>query len=192
MTSLLSTTTTSVETSTFLFPSIHSDYPPFFTLQTALTTRASQFRKWSRLIQRYCKHHGLFRLNISEHIDSPLFHNSQMNKRLQLNDIVTIIDWMAGVEGGGRAEWTTKSKEATWIYWRKPEDWANLVRTWVDATGQKGSVLTLYEIVDSEATEKMEFYGMDVEVLKKGLAVLAKQGKAQVFGAEGGEGVKFF
>jgi ESCRT-II complex subunit VPS25 len=33
---------------------------------------------------------------------------------------------------------------------------------------------------------------MDAEVMFKSLNVLVKQGKAQVFGSEGQEGVKFF
>lgn len=37
-----------------------------------------------------------------------------------------------------------------------------------------------------------EFYGMDPEVMFKSLNVLVKRGKAQVFGSEGQEGVKFF
>ena len=53
-------------------------------------------------------------------------------------------------------------------------------------------MLTLYEIVEGEASESQEFHGMDMVVLKKGLAILAKQGKAQVFGANDQQGVKFF
>lgn len=37
-----------------------------------------------------------------------------------------------------------------------------------------------------------EFHGMDTNAMLKTLNVLVKRGKAQVFGAEGQEGVKFF
>jgi hypothetical protein len=37
-----------------------------------------------------------------------------------------------------------------------------------------------------------EFHGMDPEVLQKALNVLVKRGKAQVFGQEDQQGVKFF
>ena len=37
-----------------------------------------------------------------------------------------------------------------------------------------------------------EFHGMDNEAMLKSLNVLVKRGKAQVFGSEGSEGVKFF
>lgn len=53
-------------------------------------------------------------------------------------------------------------------------------------------VLTVYELVEGEATMSQEWHGMDVDVMMKSLNVLVKRGKAQVFGSEGQEGVKFF
>jgi ESCRT-II complex subunit VPS25 len=70
-------------------------------------------------------------------------------------------------------------------------------------------VLTLYELTESEATLSQgrcpsshiaiyellmtpEFHGMDPELLQKALAILVKRGKAQVFGQEDQQGVKFF
>ncbi len=38
----------------------------------------------------------------------------------------------------------------------------------------------------------IEWHGMDTEAMMRSLNVLVKQGKAQVFGSEGQEGVKFF
>lgn len=37
-----------------------------------------------------------------------------------------------------------------------------------------------------------EFHDMDHDVMLKALSILSKRGKAQVFGSEGQEGVKFF
>jgi ESCRT-II complex subunit VPS25 len=37
-----------------------------------------------------------------------------------------------------------------------------------------------------------EFHGMDAELLQKALSILVKRGKAQVFGQEDQQGVKFF
>lgn len=37
-----------------------------------------------------------------------------------------------------------------------------------------------------------EWHGMDPDVMFKSLNVLVKRGKAQIFGSEGQEGVKFF
>lgn len=79
-----------------------------------------------------------------------------------------------------------------WIWWRNPEEWAGLIADWVDETAQKNTVLTLYELTESEATMSQDFHGMDPELLQKALSILVKRGKAQVFGQEDQQGVKFF
>lgn len=37
-----------------------------------------------------------------------------------------------------------------------------------------------------------EFHGMDPELLQKALSILVKRGKAQIFGQEDQQGIKFF
>lgn len=177
---------------TFKFPKIYTDYPPFFTLQIAASSRQAQLGHWSRLVQRYCRHHKIFQLSIVDFQDKDLFRNTKLNKTLYPDDIRKVIEYMISPDGQQRAEWVTSAKASAWIWWRRPEEWATLIASWVDETGQKGSVLTLYEIVEGEASENQEFHGMDMEVLRKGLTVLTKQGKAQMFGAEDQQGVKFF
>jgi len=95
----------------------------------------------------------------------------------------------------GRAEWVSGGKGEGgefWVWWRNVEEWAGLIAEWVDETAQKNTVLTLYELTESEATLSQEFHGMDPELLQKALSVLVKRGKAQVFGQEDQQGVKFF
>jgi len=38
----------------------------------------------------------------------------------------------------------------------------------------------------------IEFHGMDPELLQKALAILVRRGKAQVFGQDDQQGVKFY
>ncbi|KAK4241739.1 ESCRT-II complex subunit [Achaetomium macrosporum] len=139
-----------------------------------------------------------------------LFYNRRINRRLSLADIREVIDFLrrdgraeyvAGGDGssgssagGGGAEGGVGGAggDVVWIYWRTPEEWASLVGGWVDSTGQKGSVLTLYELVEGDGTRGTEFHGLDQQLLLKALNVLVKRGKAQVFGQEGSQGVKFF
>ncbi|KAF4214940.1 hypothetical protein CNMCM8980_008831 [Aspergillus fumigatiaffinis] len=181
---------------TFQFPPTYS-FPPFFTPQPNSTTRLSQLQKWSSLIQSWCRHHRIYRLSLIEAIESPLFHNATLRKRLTLSEARAVLDWMAKSEeeggGGRRAEWIDGgSKSVAWIWWRRPEEWAGIVADWVEATGQKNVVLTVYELLEGEATMSQEWHGMDADVMLKSLNVLVKRGKAQVFGSEGQEGVKFF
>ncbi|KAH7095395.1 ESCRT-II complex subunit-domain-containing protein [Paraphoma chrysanthemicola] len=187
-------------TSGFVFPP-HYSFPPFFTLQPVASTRSSQLSSWSSLIQSYCRHNRIFSLSIIDALNTPLFHNASLNRRLNLRDAKAILAYMSTSEGGNRAEFigTGKKKAGSdedagkvWIYWRRPEEWAAALEEWVERTGQKGTVLTLYEIVEGDASRKEEFWNMDMDLLQKSLAVCVKRGKAQIFGGEGSEGVKFF
>ncbi|KIW85865.1 hypothetical protein Z517_01258 [Fonsecaea pedrosoi CBS 271.37] len=168
------------------------NFPPFFSPQPTSLTRQAQLKKWSEFIQRYCRHYRLFQLSIIDTLQSPLFYNARLKKGLSLKDAKAVIEYMASKDGDERAEWRGPEKAVAWIWWRKPEEWATLIVNWVEETGQKGTVLTLYELVQGETTEKQEFYGLDTEVLQKSLNTLVKKGKAQVFGTEDQQGVKFF
>ncbi|SPQ27035.1 decd3916-e42c-4117-9874-0aa30fe61f9b [Thermothielavioides terrestris] len=143
---------------------------------------------------------------------SELFYNRRINRRLSLADIREVIDFLrrdgraeyvagggssssngsgGGFDGAGGGGGGGGEGDVAWIYWRTPEEWAALVEGWVDATGQRGSVLTLYELVEGDGT-RGKFHGLDQELLLKALNVLVKRGKAQVFGQEDSRGVKFF
>ncbi|KAI1473253.1 ESCRT-II complex, vps25 subunit [Daldinia caldariorum] len=181
-------------------------FPPFFTRQTNLTTHHSQLEKWSSLILSYARHHRLFRLSLS-YDGTPyedLFRNRRINRSLRLADAREVLEFM---RKEGRAEpvgtGTGSGRDGEngngggggdvyWVYWRTPEEWAGLIEGWVDETAQKGTVLTLYELTDGEGTRGTEFYGLDPDLLQKALQVLVKRGKAQIFGQEDQQGVKFF
>ncbi|CAJ2505254.1 Uu.00g126480.m01.CDS01 [Anthostomella pinea] len=194
----------------FDFPREYN-FPPFFTPQPNLTTRHSQLEKWSALILGYCAWHRLFRLtlpsvssnynhntnntNTSINTDD-LLHNRRINRRLSPAHAREILEFM---RKEGRAEYVNGSGgdddaggDVVWVYWRTPEEWASLLEAWVDGTAQKGMVLTLYELTEGEGTRGTEFHGLEPELLQKALHVLVKRGKAQIFGQEDHQGVKFF
>lgn len=151
----------------FKFPKIHREFPPFFSLQITTSTRQNQLESWSRLIQRYCRHHKIFQLSVVDYQNTELFKNAKLNKTLYSDDIKKVIDFMVSPDGQQRAEWVTPARASAWIWWRRPEEWASSIASWVEETGQKASVLTLYEIVEGDATENQEFHGMDMEVLRR-------------------------
>ena len=81
------------------------------------------------------------------------------------------------------------------MLWRRVEEWADAVYAWVDSVGQRGVVLTVWEILEGEATVGEKFHGMDAELFERVLRALVKRGKAQVFGGDAdgdGRGIKFF
>lgn len=117
----------------FKFPATYN-FPPFFSVQPSTSTRLSQLRKWTALIQSYCRHYSIYRLSVVHAVEWPLFHNASLRKRVDLADARGIIDWMASAEGGRRAEWIdgeSGGKAIAFIWWKRPEEWAEVLADWV-------------------------------------------------------------
>lgn len=104
-----------------------------------------------------------------------LFHNRAIGRRLHAADARWVVaglikqgraEWYStesgssstsgGLNGAGGGEWAggadAGANDVAWIYWRTPEEWAALVEGWVDETGHRGAVMTLYELVQGEGT----------------------------------------
>ncbi|KAK3669513.1 hypothetical protein LTR78_010614 [Recurvomyces mirabilis] len=190
-----STTTTTTTNNSFPFPT-YTTFPPFYTLQPNLQTRARQLELWSTLITTYSAHHHLFRLTLST-LPADLFSNPAIHRSLKPSDIRLVLDHLSKHESGPRVEWLAPSSKGETsstclVYWKSLSEWADLIYGWVDETGQKGAVLTIYELREGEGVGGREWVGMDEVFLRKVLGVLVKRGKAQVFGLEESAGVKFF
>lgn len=40
--------------------------------------------------------------------------------------------WMAGKDGGSRAEWIEGGESGSvWVFWKRPEEWAEVLSGWV-------------------------------------------------------------
>ena len=186
-------------TSPFTWPA-YTSCPPFYTLQPNTSTRTRQLELWSSLITTYCGHHRIFRLNLS----SPppdLFANTTLSRSLKPADVRTLLTHMSTAQGGQTVEFLpppskTEQANTVYVWWKSASEWADLLYGWVDETGQKGAVLTVYELREGDGVSGREWVGMDEGMLRKVLNVLVKRGKAQIFagqqGSDGGEGVKFF
>ncbi|KAH8170389.1 ESCRT-II complex subunit domain-containing protein [Sarocladium implicatum] len=187
-------------TTPFTFPPEHN-FPPFFTPQPNTTTHHAQLLKWSSLLLAYTRHHRIFRLSLVD-LDTPLFHNKSIDRRLSQKDVKELalfmqkdgkVEFVRGGGGGGGGGGQAKSEgDVVFVYWRTLEEWAQVVEGWVDETGQKGGVLTVYELTQGDATRGTELHGLDTEILLKALNILVKRGKAQIFGEAESQGVKFF
>lgn len=186
-------------TSGYQFPA-HYSFPPFFTLQPNVTTLARQLALWSDLVQSYCAAHKIFRLSLSSAVSDPLFNHAKISRRLDVISIRRVLDYMASSEGDRRAEWIGSANKkgpvtegsSAWIFWKRPQEWGDQIFTWVVETGQRGTVLTTYELREGDAVQNQLWTGMDEDMFRKCLDELCKSGKAQVFGEGDGSGVKFF
>lgn len=137
-----STRPRTISPSGFTFPDVY-DWPAFFTLQPNTQTRQAQMRRWANLISDWCRYHHTFRLSLTEAVESPLFYNAKMRRRVGIQEAKTIVDWMVMSQedggGGRRAEWVPAAaaggseKTIAWIWWRRPEEWAKVIADWVCA-----------------------------------------------------------
>lgn len=184
-----SISTTPSSTSTYTFPAHHS-FPPFFTLQPIARTRASQLASWSSLITSYASTTRTFRLTPTH----PLFSNATLRKSLSPPDAREVLSHMVA---SGLASWVVPStakhsSDEVWLWWRSAESWAGLLAAWAEARGQRNTVLTMWELLEGEENRDEEFHGLPGEMAVLAVQVLARRGKASLFGEGEGMGVKFY
>ena len=54
----------------------------------------------------------------------------------------------------GNGEWSGKEKNRISVFWRRPEEWGNIIYKWVSDNGKLNTVLTLYELREGEDVVK--------------------------------------
>lgn len=87
---------------------------------------------------------------------------------------------------------SVQGAEEVFVLWRSLDEWAGLMLDWVEVTGQRGAVLTVFEMTEGEQSRGKEWEGMPLEVVRRVVEVLVKRGKAALIGEDEGLGVKFF
>ncbi|XP_075216575.1 vacuolar protein sorting 25 isoform X2 [Lycorma delicatula] len=131
-------------------------FPPFFTIQPNIETRAKQLEAWKTLVLDYHKASQQAILDISEAERSPLFNNASIKRRLPSEGIILVLESLAKK---GNAEPCDKSKSRWYIYWHTLSEWADIVYSWAQETGQVNSVCTLYEIINAPDQDFLLKYG---------------------------------
>ena len=121
------------------------NYPPMWSTQLTLATRRRQLERWSTIVQSYCRRKRIWRLTLVDALSTELFRNARLRKSTPLQEATQIIDWMTQEDGLRRAEWVGKSgeKSSAWIYWKRPEEWAETILTWVQSHSQTVSRIAL-------------------------------------------------
>ncbi|KAK0551132.1 hypothetical protein OC846_003418 [Tilletia horrida] len=200
-------------------PPIHS-FPPFFTLQPNPTTLITQLNLWTELVLGYTQRKRIWSIDADGEWErtGELFFNRTIDRRLSPSSIRTLLAHMVkqgsaaydGPVSNGRSRLasalplgvtaqTSSNDPSTlpgraWIYWRRPDEWADIIYRWVSDTGQNRSIITFYELLEGDLSEGQEFRELPRPLLRQALEILVKQGKAQIFGGakeQEGEGVKF-
>ncbi|XP_026473187.1 vacuolar protein-sorting-associated protein 25-like [Ctenocephalides felis] len=164
-------------------------FPPFFTIQVHEETKSRQITLWRNLVLEYYKSTKQSTLDVGESLNSPLFNNAAIDRKLSQEGIVLILEDLAKT---GNAAPLDKLKNRWEIYWHTLEEWASILYDWAQENGQVNTVLTLFELVSGEDTTNMEFYGLDTNVLIKALRKLESENKCELIMFDDNQGVKFF
>jgi ESCRT-II complex subunit VPS25 len=106
-----------------------------------LTTRHAQLLKWSSLILSYCRHFRIYKLSLVDAVESDLFYNKRIGKKLGINDLREVLEFM---RKDGRIERVGAGKEIgigrgeegglVWVWWRTPEEWGGALYDWVSSS----------------------------------------------------------
>lgn len=169
----------------FEFPKIHS-FPPFYTKQRNATILENQLDSWGNLILQYCEFYRIYTLLPEGAILSgksdcpPLFDEPSIDRSVPHEFRREIFSHM--IHKMGRAQPVDKKRRDAGVYilWRLLAEWAKLLYSHVDATGQLGTIMTVYELTKSDESLNEEFLGIDAGLFARILEVLRKQGKAQI------------
>ncbi|GBE89518.1 ESCRT-II complex vps25 subunit [Sparassis latifolia] len=175
----------------FLLPSIHSA-PPFFTQQPNPTTEAIVVQQWSRLILAYARHRKLFTLRVedAEIVGSEwdeILRNDRINRRLLPPHLEFILTDM--VTKNTAVYEPPRQTRSVLLYWRQPEEWAEVLHDWASTTGQLNTILTFYDIIEPPVSSPLS--GIPMVILRKAISILTKTNRAQVIAVADGEGVRF-
>lgn len=163
-------------------------FPPFFTIQPNLETRKVQLETWTSLVLSYCKRNCVFKLDINNALHHPLFENNSISRRLDLESLMTVLDFM---KEQGKLEWIDKAKKQAFVLWHSPREWSKILYDWAVESGNTNSVSTFFEITSGDHVTSCEFYKMDLDFLRRVLRELEKDGKAVIIDPSNDGGVKF-
>jgi len=184
----LSTHTTTMG---FLLPSIHSA-PPFFTQQPNPTTQVTLTEHWTKLILSYARFRKLFTLRVEDSETGggdwdEVLRNPRINRKLPPSHLQYIISQM--VAKNLAVYEPAKQTRSVILYWRLPEEWAEVLHEWASSTGQLNTIMTFYEIVEPPIPSELS--NLPILLLKKAIAILTKTARAQIIAVADGEGVRF-
>lgn len=167
-------------------------FPPFYSLQPNVETRKVQIKAWRSLILDFCQHHNIHQLHLRDWLSKPPFYNESIERRLSLDALRLIIQSLVDSKF---AEWvgpySGKDRDTCIIYFKSPEQWAQIIYDYVKEQSLHNTIVTFYEMLEGESTQDKQFHGLDEHIFLKALKILEKQGKAAVMELDGSKGVKF-
>lgn len=145
-------------------------------LQTHDASWQKQYASWSQLIRDYCKAKRIFVLTVNDASTSELFTNAAIGRALPIQSIIRVLDRLvlegiksqqlacpqpASASGrtlepqrrrchAGYGQWEDGGKERCTIYWRKPDEWADMIAQRVVECGFQDQIFTIYDVLHGD------------------------------------------
>ncbi|KAJ8496039.1 hypothetical protein ONZ51_g1334 [Trametes cubensis] len=139
-------------------------------------TQAVVAQNWTRLILSYARHKRLFMIR-AEDADVPGSEWDEVLRNPRIN-----------TKGHAVYE-PPRQTSSVLLYWRTPEEWAQVLYDWANSTGQLNTIMTFYEIIEPPVPSPLS--GIPLPILRKAVSVLTKSNRAQIIAVSDGEGVRF-
>ncbi|KAF5386940.1 hypothetical protein D9615_001718 [Tricholomella constricta] len=173
--------------------------PTFYTLGAAIFhqpnpgTQAIAIKQWTHLLLAYARHRRLFILRIEDSETTgnewdEVLRNERVNRKLLPPYLSHILSFMVTTDVA--AYEPSKQTRSVLLYWRSPDEWAEILHSWATTTGQLNTILTFYDITDPPI--ESELTGIPISLLRKAITILSKTNRAQMIGVADGEGVRIF
>jgi hypothetical protein len=166
-------------------------FPPLYTKQRNAETERQRLDDWVRVVVAWAVERKQSEVLVQKEVaQGELFRNDKIDRRVALEEAVEILDHVAA---RGNGEWAGSDKRRFLVLTKSLAEWGRLVVGYVDRTGQMGSVLTVFELLEGDDTAAEEFFGMDRTLFMRVLAALEANHQAKVFTASDPtkSGVKF-
>jgi ESCRT-II complex subunit VPS25 len=127
---------------------------------------------WESLITAFLRHLGKFQINIIDSLESPLFYNRTISRRLTEMNLRTVLDFMVST---GHAEWEDEFRVRCRILWRTYAEWIDLFTNWAVSIGKRNEVFTVYELIENYPDQ--EFHKLDAHLMNAIFRAGAAMGK---------------
>jgi len=141
----------------------------------------------------YARHRRLFTLSTDDARKATsewheVLTNERIKHSLSGQHLGALLEALVGAQEA--AYEPPKQTSTVLLYWRKPEEWAEILHKWAVSTGQLNSILTFYEIQNPPIPSDLS--DIPIVLLKRAISILAKTNRAQIIESAEGGGVRFF
>jgi len=116
-----------------------------------------------------------------------ILRNERINRKILPSHLSNLMETMVATNLATYEP--SKQTRSVLIYWRLPEEWAEVLHDWVVSTGQLNTILTFFDITDPPVESPLT--NVPISLLRQAISILGKTGRSQMITIADGEGVRF-